>query len=937
MSKKPPSILNTTPSKLKKIIAFPPQPSRVCLQNELNGFHANTNYDTPVKEKMTTVIIQNHHKKLAQYHQDNVASNVPTPNTKSFLYSAQHLVNVGSESIVQDRDKVLNEIAQSYLSRGAKKARVGDFIIHRPQSTAPPPPASHSLLKVPPVPGCTARFNSTLSVPTSSLACTFPIPGSQMFGGELPSNSEGKRERKSGWHSLERRVCNSFFTAVAEFGPNTKALKSEETRNGFKVSYYCCREKDCQYRTRVFYPLSIDSQIIPSKNTYQLLDVYVGPVISQIKCIHSCNKRLSWQLLLLQGDSRIGLHPILKDAVDREGNMDRYKLPRPDKMLRRIREQYACNVDTLFPGGCLSIVCNQIKVYWRGKRKKLLKDGDPERILVQYLPDIQTFFLKHTLVIPRSFMVVSYIPTVQETCLFAEKLFLSGTNSVLYKKSGSPDSTQLAVVCSSTRTAEHEMICLAIPSLEDPDYGSIVLKATEKDDSSGPNKAQDHIVVFSSMNLLRQYTIVYHDYGNMVMACIDSTHAGGDSSGGKLMSFGIVSHLKNGNKGSDYRHGYIPLVMARVLEENQESALFMLSALGKAVRDLFGLKLEFKGGLISDHANSFVNAYINFFPDCPRGQCFPHVLLKVKDQRGRRKRGSPGYLSYNKTRKNLKVATKDVKNMHRCKTEKLKEKYTELSLKCWRQPGKDNESPMANVFDKSYVQSLEHSRYRYNLFGYEGDSPQCNSLERFHLSAKGSRQFDGFCQFGMSPDEMLNYQYPKLIFHVSSRVESFVKSYRISDETACKADSELKKLVCKLSLDIDRFGPDEYGGYFYNNRGFEGTPIDAQRMCRYKLALEGVFPSEDYSKRQELFDAANGLAYVIEKPGIHGSKVIMCDCVRFWKSTACQHAYHFKWGSPELLGKKQKKKGVHPSLKDSLSPMYRRGEYAHKTSGFIKE
>jgi hypothetical protein len=438
------------------------------------------------------------------------------------------------------------------------------------------------------------------------------------------------------------------------------------------------------------------------------------------------------------------------------------------------------------------------------------------------------------------------------------------------------------------------------------------------------------------MNLLRQYSIACHDYGKKVMGCIDSTH-GGDASGGKLMSFGIVSHTKNGNKGSDYRHGYIPLVMARVLEENQESALFMLCALGKAVRDLFGLELEFKGGLISDHANSFVNAYITFFPNCPRGQCFPHVLLKVKDQRGRRKRGSPGYLSYNKTRKNLKVATMDVKNMHRCKTEALKRKYTELSLKCWRQPGKDNESPMANVFDKSYVQSLEHSRFRYNLFGYEGDSPQCNSLERFHLSAKGSRQFDGYCQFGMSTDEMLNFQFPKLIFHVSSRVESFVKSYRISDARACKADSELKALVCKLSVDIDRLGPDDDGGFFYNNRGFEGTPIDAQRMTRYKLALNGIFPSEDYSKRQELFDAANGLAYVIEKPGVNGSKVIMCDCVRFWKSTACQHAYHYKWGTPELLAKKQKKKGAPNLVKDPPSQIYTRGKYVYETSGFIKE
>jgi hypothetical protein len=279
---------------------------------------------------MTTVIIQNHHQKLVSFHQGNVASKVPTPNTQAFIYAAQHLVNVGSQSIVQDRGKLLNEIAQSYVTRGAKKPSVGDFILHRPQAPALPSTLSHIQSKVPSVSGKTSQSTLYVSAQPNPLPSTFPTPGIHMFGGDLPSNSQGKRERKTGWHSLDRRVCNSFFTAVAEFGPNTKALKSEETLNGFKVSYYCCREKDCQYRTRVFYPLSIDSQIIPSETNYQLLDVYVGPVISQIKCVHSCNKRLSWRLLLQQVDSRTGLMPILKDAVDREGNMDRYKLPRPD-------------------------------------------------------------------------------------------------------------------------------------------------------------------------------------------------------------------------------------------------------------------------------------------------------------------------------------------------------------------------------------------------------------------------------------------------------------------------------------------------------------------------------------------------------------------------------------------------------------------------------
>jgi hypothetical protein len=909
-------------SKLAKTIAMTTTPTRVGLQTDLKSFHKNTNYSTPVKDAMTTVIIQNHHQQLIDHHEKNPSSKAATPNTKAFMYSAQQLVKVGAQSIIQDRDKVLQELAQSYVTRGSKNSTHDDFIIHRPKHTSSQAkPACLAVNFVPP----TANMKIPITFPGMTHS-TFPLAGEQMFGGDLPSNSTGQRSRKSKWDGLDRRVCNSFFTAVAEFGPNTQSLKNDETANGFKVYYYRCRDSSCSFQTRVFYPLSIDSQIIsnPSKESYQLIDQYVGPVISQISKNHSCNSRISWRMLLIAKNSRSGLNPILKDAVDREGNMDRYKLPRPDEMLRRIREQYAGNIDTLFPDDCLDIVSNQIKEYWKRRRRDILKGEDPDKILVRYLPDIRRFYHDHLLVIPTEFKVEAYIPTIKDARCFAERLLKLGTKTVPYKRLGSPI---------STRTAEHEMICLPIPSEEDPDYGHIVLKAREKDNASGQNRAYDHLVIFSSINLLRQFTVAHHDYLCKVMACIDSSH-GADANGGKLMSFGMVTHKKSGNKGCDYRHGYFPLVLARILEENEETALYMLCALAMAIRDLFGLKLDFKGGLISDHANCFVNAYKTFFPDSPRGQCFPHVLLKVKDQRGRRKRGSPGYLSYNITRKNLKVATIDVKNMHRCKTEPLKRKYTELSLKGWRQPGKDNETPMADVFYKSYVQSEEHSRFRYNLFGFEGDSPQCNSLERFHLSAKGSRQFDGYCEFGKAVDEMLNYQFPKLVFHVSSRIDKFVRSYRISDEKACKADSELKGLVCLLNPKIDQWGPTGKGEYFYNNRGFEGTPINNERIERYALAMSGIFPSDDPSKRQELFDAANGFACVKEKVGVHGKVEVMCDCVRFWKSTSCQHAYHYKWGIPELLAKKQKKKTPLENTYLPASKTYSRGVYSYTKSGF---
>jgi hypothetical protein len=135
-----------------------------------------------------------------------------------------------------------------------------------------------------------------------------------------PIGSTGQITRKSKW--------DSSFTAVAEFDPNRQSLNNGETANGFKVYYYCCRDNSCAFQTCIFYPLSIASQIIPipSKESYQLIDQYVGLVLSQISKKHSCNSRLSWHLLLIAKTFRAGLNPILKDAVDRKGNTDRYKL-----------------------------------------------------------------------------------------------------------------------------------------------------------------------------------------------------------------------------------------------------------------------------------------------------------------------------------------------------------------------------------------------------------------------------------------------------------------------------------------------------------------------------------------------------------------------------------------------------------------------------------
>jgi hypothetical protein len=121
------------------------------------------------------------------------------------MFTAQHIVNVGSQSIIQDQDKILHNVAQSYVTRGSQNI--------------PKHLSSKQVLLF----GSSHPLPSTL--PTSH-DHIFPVSTDQMFGGELPSNSSGLHDRITIWHQIGRKVCNSLFTAVAEFGPKAKALIS---------------------------------------------------------------------------------------------------------------------------------------------------------------------------------------------------------------------------------------------------------------------------------------------------------------------------------------------------------------------------------------------------------------------------------------------------------------------------------------------------------------------------------------------------------------------------------------------------------------------------------------------------------------------------------------------------------------------------------------
>ena len=80
----------------------------------------------------------------------------------------------------------------------------------------------------------------------------------------------------------------------------------------------------------------------------------------------------------------------------------------------------------------------------------------------------------------------------------------------------------------------------------------------------------------------------------------------------------------------------------------------------------------------------------------------------------------------------------------------------------------------------------------------------------------------------------------------------------------------------------------------------------------FGLELEFKGGSYEPSQRTAFFDAADSLCYVCQDEYVDGRVDWMCDCVRFYKTTACQHAYLIKY-HPTLLEKKKKGRNLKSS------------------------
>jgi hypothetical protein len=241
-----------------------------------------------------------------------------------------------------------------------------------------------------------------------------------------------------------------------------------------------------------------------------------------------------------------------------------------------------------------------------------------------------------------------------------------------------------------------------------------------------------------------------------VAVAADGTHGLLSNDYKVIAGFGVY-HI--GTEGIKRFHA---LAYALATAELEIVSILLLHYIKCVARDLFGLTPQFKGGIISDHTEVFVNAFQEMFPDDQVLQCFPHIIRKFRID-GKRE-GNGQYmklLEINQTTWLWDLAEEDVYMLQGCRSLEMLEQLKDMILPSWRDAGEQN---LADTFCDSYLDNVLFNKWRYNVSGIPGCIPQNNSHERSNLDTKGCASFSGIVKSGRNMTSMMKHEFSRLIY-----------------------------------------------------------------------------------------------------------------------------------------------------------------------------
>jgi hypothetical protein len=256
-------------------------------------------------------------------------------------------------------------------------------------------------------------------------------------------------------------------------------------------------------------------------------------------------------------------------------------------------------------------------------------------------------------------------------------------------------------------------------------------------------------------------------------------------------------------------------------------------------RDLFGLTPQFKGGIISDRTEVFVNAFQEVLPNDQVLQCFPHNIGKFRID-GKRE-GNGQYmklLENNQTTLLWDLAKEDVYTLWGCRSLEVFKKLKDMILSSWRDAG---EQCLADAFCDSYLENALFNKWRCNVSGIPGCIPQNNLHERSNLDTKGCASFLGIIKLGRNMISMMNNEFPRLIYINSIERTEVGRNFPILDVSKTMK-SPLFEFFLEFHKRVDCFQYKE--GYLVNGEYSLGERINRNRVKRYEDTLCGQFELE---------------------------------------------------------------------------------------------
>jgi hypothetical protein len=652
--------------------------------------------------------------------------------------------------------------------------------------------------------------------------------------------------------------CITFPNALAamvSIDPCMTTIRTEYQKSSY-IRELKCSIKDCTVRIKMV--CSDASPYCPNAQLFQLNE-------------HEGHQLRGWHghysdMCELKKTSRKGLPIHFRDMVD---VLARDHALEPMQIWRKLTRDVQVLEEFLLSSNVLvySKIKDQVLT-----RIKYVRRYDENKATLTYTSDIMSFKARHRLSVPYDFHAQPILAE-EHLLLVARNLVRSGNLNVV---KGRDDSRP-----------HRDMVVL--------DYDNLGVDLSERYTALMKNRndaPREAMVVFTSLALLSTICCgIALDWEICLSA--DGTHNIG-ANDYKLIAIGVIHITSHGVKRLH------PLVYAWCPGELEVCVLVALHHVKMAVWELFGIEPHFRGGMISDRSEVYVNAFKSVFPGNPVLQCYAHIIRKfIVD--GKREHNGAYKCHVNGNITWLQITAKeDVSNLRLCRSDEMFRKGIKLVREAWLEDGQEK---VWETFSNSYLNDPDYSKWRYGVSGIPGCVPQNQSNERITLETKGCSLFQGTIRTGRSFEAMMNVEFPTLISVNSTERVGLSRSIPMMDESFITHKERVLLFFNSIDYSVD---VSEYkNGFLVNCFSSIAKPINDTRIEEYERTLSGDFEFS-HKERKTFFGRVNGLCFVkLQQPKDDNGAAFYSGCFHYFDKCWCMHAAIIQYkASLKIMGNK---------------------------------